>query len=242
MSRIKWYKRDPLAALDGMMILTLEERGAYNTVLDLIYAREGKVDDDDRFLAGWMRCDIRVWKRIKERLISLGKLQSSGGLLTNLRATSEVSAALHASEAGRDHANRMWADRRGNNNLADWTPDGTPDGNNTQSKTKNQKERKKDGAEAPLFDQIEPPKIPPPPTPEKLYFDRVVEVLGKGGRSFGARILQAHGRNVALARALIEQASTKSQPAEWLGGALKRAQGSYGGTPDPSDPRSCGII
>lgn len=224
MSRIKWYKRDPLAALDGMMILTLEERGAYNTVLDLIYAREGKVADDDRFLAGWMRCDIRVWKRIKERLISLGKLQTSDGLLTNLRATSEVSAALHASEAGRDHANRMWADRRGNKDLADGTPDGTPDGNNTQSKSKNQKERKKDGAEAPLLALVDPPQNP---TPEKLYFDRVRQIFGPKAGGLGKRILLAHGNNVALAHALIEQASTKSQPSEYIGGALKRVANAH---------------
>ena len=62
---MKWYLRDPNAALTGMASLTLEERGAYNTVLDLIYAHDGAVDDNDRFLAGWCRVDIRVWKRIQ---------------------------------------------------------------------------------------------------------------------------------------------------------------------------------
>ena len=31
MGNIRWYKRDPDAALNGMAVLTLEERGAYNT-------------------------------------------------------------------------------------------------------------------------------------------------------------------------------------------------------------------
>ena len=39
MGTLKWYKRDPDAALSGMFELTLEERGAYNTILDLIYSR-----------------------------------------------------------------------------------------------------------------------------------------------------------------------------------------------------------
>ena len=36
---MKWYKRDPAAALEGMLGLTIEERGAYNALIDLIYAR-----------------------------------------------------------------------------------------------------------------------------------------------------------------------------------------------------------
>src|SRR4051812_5172595 len=94
MGIIKWYKRDPDAALSGMMVLTLEERGAYNTVLDLLYTRSGNLPDDDRFIAGWLRCDTRVWRRIKTRLISLGKLLIKDGNITNARATSEIDAAL----------------------------------------------------------------------------------------------------------------------------------------------------
>ena len=41
MGTLKWYKRDPRAALAGMMKLTLEECGAYNKILDLIYLRGG---------------------------------------------------------------------------------------------------------------------------------------------------------------------------------------------------------
>jgi uncharacterized protein YdaU (DUF1376 family) len=106
MSEIKWYKRDPNSALTGMMCLTLEERGAYNTVLDLIYTHGGKVIDDDRFLSGWMRCDIRVWKRIKKTLLELGKLEISDGHLTNLRATCEIdeamSRAIHKANCSRE--------------------------------------------------------------------------------------------------------------------------------------------
>jgi len=39
-NQTRWYKRDPNAALEGMAVLTLEERGAYNTVLDLIYTHD----------------------------------------------------------------------------------------------------------------------------------------------------------------------------------------------------------
>lgn len=104
MGQIKWYKRDPSAALNGMMELTLEERGAYNTVLDLIYSRDGNLPDDDRFIAGWLMVDVRVWKRIKSKLLDREKLFVEGGKLRNARADEEVLAALgrvgSAREAG----------------------------------------------------------------------------------------------------------------------------------------------
>ncbi len=113
MAAIKWYKRDPDAALSGMMELSLEERGAYNTILDLIYSRGGNLPDDDRFLAGWMRCDLRIWRRIKCRLIERGKIAIRDGVVTNLRATSEIDAALcrveSARQAGRISASKSKA-------------------------------------------------------------------------------------------------------------------------------------
>ncbi|MFZ0423445.1 MAG: DUF1376 domain-containing protein [Xanthobacteraceae bacterium] len=93
MGDIKWVKWDPTAALDGMSELTLEERGALTTVLNLIYAREGAVDDDARFIAGWLRVDVRVWHRIRQRLVNLNKLYVNDRSLRNARADREVDAA-----------------------------------------------------------------------------------------------------------------------------------------------------
>jgi len=105
LGKIKWYKRDPDAALAGFFELSLEERGAYGTVIDLIYSRANDLPDDDRFIAGWLGADVRVWKRIKKRLVATGKIKISNGKITNKRATSEILKGLHriavASEAGR---------------------------------------------------------------------------------------------------------------------------------------------
>ena len=101
---MKWYKRDPNAALTGMASLTLEERGAYNTVLDLIYAHDGAVDDNDRFIAGWCRVDVRVWKRIRELLIAEKKLYVNGSTLRNARADWEIDAARHKALQAKDAA------------------------------------------------------------------------------------------------------------------------------------------
>lgn len=115
MGKVKWYKRDPNAALTGMMALSLEERGAYNTLLDLIYTHDGELGDDARFICGWLRCDIRVWKRIRQRLLDLGKIYLVGGKLRNSRADDEVDAAQHrisnSARAGRASAARRAAVR-----------------------------------------------------------------------------------------------------------------------------------
>jgi uncharacterized protein YdaU (DUF1376 family) len=104
MGVLRWYKRDPRAALSGMMELTLEERGAYNTVLDLIYIHDGAIEDNLRLIAAWLHVDVRIWKRIRQRLIHSEKLYTHGGSLRNERADQEVLAALDrhrsAAEAG----------------------------------------------------------------------------------------------------------------------------------------------
>lgn len=94
MGVLKWYKRDPRAALAGMMELSLEERGAYNTILDLIYVHDGKVLDDGRLLANWLGVEVRAWKRIRKRLIERNKIYILGGHIHNEKADDETAKAL----------------------------------------------------------------------------------------------------------------------------------------------------
>jgi Protein of unknown function (DUF1376) len=46
-----WYKRDPDAALAGMAELNFEQRGAYNSILDILYSRDGDLPDNDCVVA-----------------------------------------------------------------------------------------------------------------------------------------------------------------------------------------------
>lgn len=142
MGKIAWYKRDPRAALTGMMELTLEERGAYNTILDLIYDREGDVPDDDRFIAGWCRCDVRVWKRIKARLVDLGKLYVEAGKLRNERADRGVDEALSrvasAADAGRASGRKRSSKSRDDKDLGR-TAVPTPVATNKEVRSKKEK-------------------------------------------------------------------------------------------------------
>lgn len=90
---MKWYKRDPDAALSGMAELSFEECGAYNRLLDLLYSRDGDVPDDDAFCARVFHCNPRTWRALKARLIAKGKVRSAGGLLTANRVELEINSA-----------------------------------------------------------------------------------------------------------------------------------------------------
>ena len=57
---------------------------------------------------------------------------------------------------------------------------------------------------------------PDPSIPEREYFMRGREVLGKGAGGLIGKLLKAKGGNVALARAAHETASTKEKPSEYV--------------------------
>lgn len=121
MGTLKWYKRDPRAALTGMMGLTLEERGAYNTVLDLIYAHDGQVEDNPKLLSHWLGVDPRAWKRLRARLLGAGKIYIHAGNIRNERADKAVPEGLARVEAATLSATQRWASSRKNNGLDDAT-------------------------------------------------------------------------------------------------------------------------
>jgi uncharacterized protein YdaU (DUF1376 family) len=112
MGTLRWYKRDPRAALTGMMELTLEERGAYNTILDLIYAHDGELLDDPAVIVPWLGVDVRVWKRIRRNLVDKGKLYVHAGCLHNERADHEIHEALLRVASLTEVSNKWWATYR----------------------------------------------------------------------------------------------------------------------------------
>src|SRR5262245_388406 len=91
---MKWYKRDPDAALAGMLGLTIEERGVYNTIIDLLYSRDGELPTDDDFFARALQCRPQLWRRVRDALIAKGKLHyKTDGKLTANRVERELETA-----------------------------------------------------------------------------------------------------------------------------------------------------
>lgn len=102
MSARHYHKRYHSDALAGFMSLNLEERGAYQTLLDMIYDRGGPIQDNERLIAGYMGCTVRKWRSLRDDLIAKGKIQlTDNGEITNLRAEKEIENQLKTS---RKHA------------------------------------------------------------------------------------------------------------------------------------------
>ena len=115
---MKWYKHDPSAALAGMIGLTVEERGAYYTLIDLQYARAPHGDVTDHLVIKALAVRPQVWRRLKAILIAKGKVHETGGKLTANRVQTEVISARKLM----DNMAVLNASRNENNNLAAKSP------------------------------------------------------------------------------------------------------------------------
>lgn len=83
---LPYYKRFPRDFLDGTVGMTLEQKGAYGIVIDLIFSRGGKLPDDARYIAGQLGCSVRKWNSIKNYLLEEGKLTIRDDVISNKRA------------------------------------------------------------------------------------------------------------------------------------------------------------
>lgn len=109
---MKFYKRDPDRALAGMAELTLKQRGAYNSLIDLLYSRDGDVPDDDIRVAKMMACHWREWKKIKAELIALGKVWTDGGKLHAKRVQETIKEAADFAQEQSRRASKGWQKRK----------------------------------------------------------------------------------------------------------------------------------
>jgi uncharacterized protein YdaU (DUF1376 family) len=106
---MKFYKHDPNAFLAGTGQLSLEERGAYITLIDMLYANDDLLVDNDEAIARAMNCQTRRWQRIKSRLMKLGKIRvDNDGLLHANRVTETILEANKFSFTQRSRVNKRW--------------------------------------------------------------------------------------------------------------------------------------
>lgn len=127
MSDRPWHKRYHGDALTGMMVLTLEERGAYQTLQDLMYDAGGPIPDNENVLARYMGVSIRKWRSIRHALVEVhGKISVSvDGRLTNARVISELENAAKTSRKNSENGsktkrkNREFAKNDNENNEGD---------------------------------------------------------------------------------------------------------------------------
>ncbi|ASV44771.2 hypothetical protein PP899_gp11 [Agrobacterium phage Atu_ph08] len=93
-----YHRRYHGDALQGYRKLTLEQRGAYTTILDLIYDEGGPIDNNERWLAGAWNCSLRKARALLAELIELRKIYiTRDGKISNHRAEQEIGNALKIS-------------------------------------------------------------------------------------------------------------------------------------------------
>lgn len=124
MRRRPWYKRYPSDFISGTLSLTLEEKGAYSMVLDLMHDRGGPIPDDSQWIARVCGCSTRRWNQIRGRLIGEGKITVVGNTITNRRAENDIFSgekeAEKLAESGRKGAektNKKIPEEQENNDL-----------------------------------------------------------------------------------------------------------------------------
>lgn len=93
-----YHRRYQGDALQGYRKLTLEQRGAYTTILDLIYDEGGPIEFNERWLAGELNCSLRKAKALLAELLELRKIYvTRDGKISNHRAEQEIGNALKIS-------------------------------------------------------------------------------------------------------------------------------------------------
>lgn len=103
--------------LRGVAKLTPEERGVYDTIINLTYAERRALPDDDEWLARQCNCPLKTYRRIKRQLLEKGRVEVDEEAQTILdrRALEELAAAgvmrERLAEQGRNGAEKRWGTR-----------------------------------------------------------------------------------------------------------------------------------
>lgn len=113
MNGLPYYKAYPRDFIEGTIGMSLELKGAYRLVLDLIYLQGGELPDDARYISGLLGCTVRKWNAVREKLLSLGKIEVNGEFLTNERAVIELETLRKLQDKQRENRSRP----NKNNNL-----------------------------------------------------------------------------------------------------------------------------
>lgn len=127
MTGLPWFKCYPRDFNEGMERLTLEERGAYVTILNLIYSRGGPIPEDVWWITSKLGCTKRTWVKIRAALIIKGKIfalsYNGEDCLMNARAAEELEKHAETSrkysEAGKKGGQNSRPKAGKNNDLAE---------------------------------------------------------------------------------------------------------------------------
>jgi uncharacterized protein YdaU (DUF1376 family) len=94
-----WHHRWHHDMLTETLGLTMAEYGQYTVLLDLIFSNSGTVHDDPEYISRPLRTNARGWRRIRDKLIKLGKIYAVDGGICSVRADREIKDSKQKSDA-----------------------------------------------------------------------------------------------------------------------------------------------
>lgn len=107
---VKWNLSDYIA---GTQDLTVEQEGVYIRFLVRLYDRGKPFPDDDKFMVTVLGLStVRVWKRLRNSLLEIGKIVQKNGFLTNSRFEKEKLKRAAELRKQADAARKRWARER----------------------------------------------------------------------------------------------------------------------------------
>lgn len=197
MTKLPWHKRYHADALLGYASLSLEERGAYQTLLDLLYESGGPLKDDDAALARRFGVGRARARKMIEALIAAGKIyRTEDGFLSNARFDEEYAGAAARAEILKKSGQKGGKNRARNFSKSSQDfPENTNDfSENPQGWLENQASRSAKSLEESSEDRIQKGKTeergdavdarenaPPPSDPSPRRFAPTPERYGGGG-------------------------------------------------------------
>ena len=83
---LDWYKREQRRFLNATAGWSLENKGAYSILIDLIMDQPRGLIDNDQWIAGQLGTSVRKWRIIKSFLILQAKIYIENGIISNKKA------------------------------------------------------------------------------------------------------------------------------------------------------------
>lgn len=194
--------------------LSTVEHGAY-LLLIMHYWQTKALPSEDPKLARIAGLTERDWRKIKPTINAF--------FLDGWKHKRVEEELLEAKEK---HERRQRAGKAGGNAAAGGKQRGSNAGSNATAKPEQCPQHYPSSKSQSKSSEAKASGVPPDPKAD--YFKRGREVLGEKAGGLIAKVLKSQGseddvRAIAKARALIEQAFTKTAPAEWLGRVLNGA-------------------
>lgn len=106
------YMRNIRDWRDSTLMLSFEEKGYFDELLNLIYIYDDCLADNDELICRAMPVNKKRHLRLKEKLLKAGLIAIKDGFYFNKRASQEIDKINQISEKNKVKANKRWAKSR----------------------------------------------------------------------------------------------------------------------------------